>query len=655
MAMSTRNLESPGPGTPGGAAGETVPQRFLRVVERYPDQNAVLSRGAGGPFQPTTERQLLAEVATLAAGLARHEVARGDHVGLICDTRKEWLLLDLALLGLGAVDVPRGSDSTGDELAYILGHADCKLTCVEDAAQLAKLAGIKDRLPQLHTAFVLDPTDLDGDAAAAAASRGLRVVTIDDLRQAGEASEQPEARFRAAVAAGSGDDVATVIYTSGTTGEPKGVMLTHANFMYQIDAMPHSLPIGTDDTLLSVLPVWHSYERIIEYVGLCAGATIAYSKPLRDVMLADLVEANPTYFPTVPRIWEAVRAGVYRNVEAEGGVKAALFKFFIAVGALHGKMKMLLLGQLPRFTRRPRVLDMLAAILPLLLLTPFQLLGTVLVFKKITARLGKRFKAGVSGAGALPGYVDEFFAAAGIVVLEGYGLTEAAPVVSVRTLRRPVTGTVGPPLAGTEVKIVKENGEQAAPGERGVIHVRGPQIMRGYYKRVDDTATVISGEGWLDTGDIGTLTVDGQIRITGRAKDTVVLLGGENVEPEPIEELVRQSDYVEHVMVVGQDQRFLGALIVPNADHLAAFAAEQGLPRDDPAALLATDAVRNLIQGEVQSRVNAKNGFKSFERIARIALIQQPFEVGRELTHTLKMRRHVISDQYASRIAELFR
>ena len=650
MAMSTRNLASS-----DALPSETVPQRLLRVTERYPDHDAVLSKDADGTFQPTSFSSLLAEVAVLAAGLTERGVARGDHVGLICDTRKEWLLFDLALLGLGAVDVPRGSDSSAAEIVYILGHADCQITCVEDAAQLAKLAGIKDRLPQLHTAIVLDPAGIDNGATSEAVRRGLRVVTIDDLRHAGETSPQPTALFRTEVAKGSGDDVATIIYTSGTTGEPKGVMLTHANFIYQIDALPHSLPISADDTLLSVLPVWHSYERIIEYVGLCAGATIAYSKPIREVMLADLVATNPTYFPTVPRIWEAVRAGVYRNVEAQGGVKAALFKFFIAVGAAHSKMARLLLGRLPRFTHRPRLLDILAAILPLVLLTPVLLLGKVLVFKKISARLGTRFKAGVSGAGALPGYLDDFFGAAGILVLEGYGLTEAAPVVSIRLLRRPVSGTVGPPLAGTEVMIVKENGERAAAGERGVIHVRGPQLMRGYYKRVGDTATIISGEGWLDTGDIGTLTVDGQIKITGRAKDTIVLLGGENVEPEPIEDLIRQSEYIEHVMVVGQDQRFLGALIVPNADHLAAYATEHGLAGDDLAALLATDTVRKLIQSEVNARVNAKNGFKSFERIARVALLEQPFAVGAELTHTLKMRRHVISDQYESRITELFR
>lgn len=634
---------------------DTVSQRLLRVVETHGDAVAVLSKDEGGSFQPTGFPALLSEVAAVAAGLAANGVARGDHVGLICDTRKEWLLVDQALLGLGAVDVPRGSDSTADEIAYILDHADCKTTCVENAAQLAKLTGIKERLPQLGCAIVLDAAELDSAGRAAAKAQGLQVLTLDEVVRAGGEADKAESVFRAEAAQGKPEDLATIIYTSGTTGEPKGVMLTHRNFVYQIDAIPDSVAIGPDDLLLSVLPVWHSYERIIEYAALFSGAGIAYSKPIREVMLADLAAANPTFFPTVPRIWEGVRAGVYRNVEAEGGVKAALFKFFIAVGAAHSGLQRRLQGRNASFTVRPRALDVLTAVLPLALLTPLALLGKVLVFSKITARLGTRFKAGISGAGALPGYVDDFFAAAGILVLEGYGLTEAAPVVSVRKLDHPVSGTVGPPITGTEVKVLKEDGSRALPGERGVIHARGPQIMKGYYKRPGDTAAVLTADGWLDTGDIGTLTVNGEIRITGRAKDTVVLLGGENVEPEPIEDLVRQSEYIEHVMVVGQDQRFLGALVVPNVETVAPYAAEHGVSGGDLAALAASPEVQRLIQEEVQSRVNARNGFKSYERIARIALLDQPFAVGDQLTHTLKMRRHVISAQHEQRIADLFK
>ena len=634
---------------------DTLSQRLQRVCEQHAGSTALMSRGGdGGEFQSTTFSELWSEVAGVAAGLAANGVARGDHVGLISDTRREWLLIDLAVLALGAVDVPRGSDSTADELAYILEHADCAVAAVENAAQLAKIGGVKDRLPKLARTIVLDKTDLDSAALSQARNHGLEVVTLDDLVRSGTGRGDSEAFLSAESAKGKPDDLATIIYTSGTTGEPKGVMLTHANFVYQVDVIPEVLPLGPGDLLLSVLPVWHSYERVCEYAAVLSGAGLAFSKPIREVMLADLIAVNPTYFPSVPRVWEGVRAGVYRTVQAEGGVKAALFRFFVAVGAAHSSLARLLHGRVPRYQVRPRALDFLAAVLPLALLTPLALLGKVLVFKKITARLGTRFKAGISGAGALPGYVDEFFAAAGILVLEGYGLTETAPLVSVRPFHHPVTGTVGPPIAGTEVKIVKEGGGTALPGEQGVIHVRGPQVMKGYYKRVGDTAAILSADGWLDTGDLGTATVNGEISITGRAKDTIVLLGGENIEPEPIEDLVRQSEYVEHIMVVGQDQRLLGALVVPEVEAVKGYAAAHGVAGDDLAMLTTSPEIERLIQGEIQSRVNAKNGFKSFERIARVALIDRTFEAGNELTHTLKMRRHVIAERYAARIARLF-
>ena len=634
---------------------DTLSQRLQQVCEQHASSTALMSRGGdGGEFQSTTFSELWSEVAGVAAGLAANGVARGDHVGLISDTRREWLLIDLAVLALGAVDVPRGSDSTADELAYILEHADCAVAAVENAAQLAKLGRIKDRLPKLVRAIVLDKTDLDSAALSQARGHGLEVVTLHELVRIGTGRGDPEAFLRTESAKGRPDDLATIIYTSGTTGEPKGVMLTHANFVYQVDVIPEVLPLGPGDLLLSVLPVWHSYERVCEYAALFTGAGLAFSKPIRDVMLADLIAVNPTYFPSVPRVWEGVRAGVCRTVEAEGGVKAALFKFFVAVGAAHSSLACLLHGRVARYQVRPRALDILAAVVPLALLTPLALLGKVLVFKKITARLGTRFKAGISGAGALPGYVDDFFAAAGILVLEGYGLTEAAPLVSVRPFRHPVTGTVGPPISGTTVKIVKEDGSAALPGEQGVIHVRGPQVMNGYYKRVGDTAAVLSPDGWLDTGDLGTVTVNGEISITGRAKDTIVLLGGENIEPEPIEDLVRQSEFVEHIMVVGQDQRLLGALVVPEVEAVKGYAAAHGVAGDDLATLITSPEIERLIQGEIQSRVNAKNGFKSFERIARVALIDRSFEAGDELTHTLKMRRHVIAERHAARIARLF-
>jgi long-chain acyl-CoA synthetase len=286
---------------------------------------------------------------------------------------------------------------------------------------------------------------------------------------------------------------------------------------------------------------------------------------------------------------------------------------------------------------------------------PLRALGNMLVFSKIKARLGGRFRFSVSGGGALPPYVDTFFQAADILLLEGYGLTETAPVASVRTLRRPVVRTIGPTLAETQVKLLDpETGAEVGPGKKGVIYLKGPNIMKGYYKRPDKTAEVLSPDGWLNTGDLGRMTFKGELSIIGRTKETIVLLGGENVEPVPIESAILESEYIEQVMVVGQDQKFLAALCVPNQDAIEKFAEKQSISSTSKEALLENPQIHKLISDEINSRVSTERGFRLFEHVFRFALIPKRFETGRELTETLKMKRDVISKMYEKEIRELF-
>jgi len=432
-------------------------------------------------------------------------------------------------------------------------------------------------------------------------------------------------------------------------------MLNNRNYMHQIRAPHTPLDIRNTDIFLSVLPVWHSYERAIEYVAAFTGCSVAYSKLLSQVLIEDMGKVRPTIFPSVPRIWESVKRGILRNIDSESGVKRALAYFFIAVGTAHSKLKVRFRGLLPQFKPRSRFLDALVAFLPLLLLTPLNLLGQLLVFKKIKHRLGGRFRFGVSGAGALPPHVDEFFSAAGILLLEGYGLTESAPIISARDCRRPVPGTIGKPLPEVEAKVVDESGKVLGPGEKGVLHVRGPNIMVGYYKRPDLTAQAVSKDGWLNTGDLVMLTRQGEIKFMGRAKETIVLLGGENIEPTPIEDTICESEYVEQVMVVGHDQRCLGALVVPNMENLGKFAQQNGIAFQKPGDLLGNERVFRLIVDEIDSRVSPKRGFKLYERISKVALLPRPFEKGTEMTHTLKLKRDVIGSLYGRQITEMFK
>ncbi len=363
---------------------------------------------------------------------------------------------------------------------------------------------------------------------------------------------------------------------------------------------------------------------------------------------------QPHWFTSVPRIWESIKDSVYKSVRQSSAVKRAMFSVFIAIGEAHAYFRNMLLDRLPKFSPRSRAVDIGVAVIPFVLLSPLRALGDVLVFKKIKEKLGKRFIAGVSGGGALPPSVDKFFDALGILILEGYGLTETAPVLGVRLKNHPVSGTVGPIHRGTEIRIVDEHGNALPPGHKGVIQVRGPQVMLGYYKRPDLTAKILSADGWLDTGDLGMLTVHGEIKIVGRAKDTIVLRGGENIEPVPIEQRLGESAFIQQAVVLGQDQKYLAALIVPRQEALIAWAEENEIPFNDYPSLLDQPEVKELIDSEINSFVSMKNGFKPFERIFRFALLPDPFEPGRELSAKQEMKRFTINELYKKQIRELF-
>ncbi len=330
-----------------------------------------------------------------------------------------------------------------------------------------------------------------------------------------------------------------------------------------------------------------------------------------------------------------------------------LFHFFVWSGGLFAHLKNMLLGRIPRFGNRSRLLDKIAAFLPFLLLFPIKLIGDRLVFSAIKKKLGGRFRAGVSGGGSLPAAVDTFFQAAGITLLNGYGLTETGPVVAVRNFFRPIPLTLDV-FPETEIRIVDENGKDQPPNTKGLILARGPQLMNGYYKRPELTASIIDEEGWLNTGDLGVWTRDGEFDIRGRAKDTIVLSGGENLEPGPIESKLRESPYIEQAMVVGQDQKFLGALIVPDAKEIEHYIKANHVPYISRVDMLELPDVQELINSEIQDLVSAKNGFKLFERIYRFALIPRSFEIGRELSAKQEVKRHVINDIYAKEIRALF-
>ncbi|MCL2070033.1 MAG: AMP-binding protein [Treponema sp.] len=633
----------------------TLPGIIQKNLRENPDFVAQYSREGGGDFKPTSYTEMYREILAYAAGLREIGIKRGDHIGFISDNRKEWHITSFALHCLGAVDVPRGCDSMAAELAYILSFGDCSAAVLENEAQMAKILPLKSQMPQLKMFIIID-NDFD-KARYQADLSGITLHGYRDIMEKGKAlsAQGSDASIEAEIEKGQSDDIATIIFTSGTTGEPKGVMLSHGNILNQSANAYRMVDNRHGDKYLAVLPVWHSFERTINYVAFHRAGAVAYSKPIGKVMLEDCAAIKPQWLPAVPRLWEAVRAGIYRNVASGSKIKKGLFNFFVAVGTAHQLFKDMLLGRMPHFRLRIVPFDMLVSIIPFLLLTPLRLLGNLLVFRKIQAKLGGRLRAGISGGAALPGAVDKFFAAAGIVVLEGYGITEAAPVLAVRNRHRPVRETIGPCWVNMEMIIRDpETGMELPAGKKGLVCARGPQIMKGYYKKPEETKKVIDSEGWLDTGDIGMRTRKGEFKITGRAKDTIVLLGGENLEPAPIEDKIRDSEYIDHAIVLGQDQKYLAALVVPNFERIETYAKENSISYEDFENLVKLPEIRKLIQSEIVMQVNKKTGFRGFEMIYRSVVVPKAFQPGVELSGKQDYKRHVITKMYKKEIAELF-
>jgi long-chain acyl-CoA synthetase len=490
-------------------------------------------------------------------------------------------------------------------------------------------------------------------------SAGENVHTLDSLLADGaRRRSQGDTTAATRASAVQPDDLFTIIYTSGTTGVPKGVQLTHANICSQIANLPITLRPG--DRALAILPVWHSYERAFEMFCVSRGVAVHYTS-LRS-LAQDLATVRPTIMASAPRLWESLYLKILSNVQSAPPIKRSLFHLAYHTTRHVRRAQLFFRGQQLDIHGRGPVENLALAaahaIRWALSIIPSRILDAI-VLKKIRAIVGGEFRGTISGGGALQPHVDEFFNFIGIPVLEGYGMTETSPVLAVRTWDNLVIGTVGPPYPHTEIRIMDlHHGgvlypDPARPaggrGFRGEIHVRGPQVMKGYYKDPDNTARVLR-DGWMNTGDIGLVTHNDCLKILGRSKDTIVLLNGENIEPVPIEAQLAKSPLVDHCMVVGQDQKHLGALIVPSLDALRAA----GLDVADLPSAAASPEAAALVEADARSLVNHEQGFKPFERIATIRLVPKAFEVGDELTNTFKLKRHVIADRHTELLDGMF-
>ena len=635
----------------GRISAPNLASLFAEAGDRWGDSPAFSSRRPDGTFYSVSYRAWRDRSIALATALIELGVEARTHLAILSDNCFEWILADAAVQFCGAADVPRAADVTGEEIAYILTHADVEVAFVENATVLAKVLSVRDRLPRLRHFILMTSTE------GVAVAKGVH--SLRDLEIAGEELRgKGDRRVEERIAGVRPEDLYTIIYTSGTTGVPKGVQLSHASILSQVENLPFAL--GPKDRTLSILPVWHIYERVFEMLSVASGLH-AYYTTLRHLG-DDLKSVRPTIMASAPRLWEGLHHRILSTIQKAPLVRRALFHSARLSSHAVRRAEDFLRGRKVDPTGRhlpvSLALGAFHASLWLVFILPFLLLDAI-VLKKLRAIVGGCFRGTISGGGALPPHVDEFFNDIGIPVLEGYGLTESGTVLSVRTWDRLVIGTVGPAFPGTELRIIDpvtsailypdSSRRDLGRGLRGEIHARGPQLMSGYHKDPEKTSQVLR-DGWLATGDLGLVTFNDCIKIVGRCKETIVLLGGENVEPLPIESKLLESPLIDQCMVVGQDQKNLGLLVVPS---LTGFATA-GITMSDLETLASKPETKELIVGEVRRLVGAATGFKPFERIAAVEMLEKPFEVGEELTMTFKLKRHVIAEKYAKVIAEMF-
>ncbi|PPT06403.1 O-succinylbenzoic acid--CoA ligase [Geitlerinema sp. FC II] len=594
-------------------------------------------------------RKLWQQIRQFATGLQSLGIQLADEpprVALFAENSPRWLVADQGIIAAGAANVVRSSQADRDELLYIFQHSQSSGLVVEDLATLDKLRSATDdslKLNDTLTWVVLLSDETPPEEMP------FRVLNFTQLMEIGASGD-----FRSPAV--TRETLATLIYTSGTTGRPKGAMLTHGNFLHQINAFRSVFPPEPGDRALSILPSWHAYERTCEYYLLSQGCTLIYTS-IRHFK-QDLKQHKPHVMVGVPRLWESIYEGVQKTFRQQPPKKQKLANFFIDISERYIEAKHRSQG-LSLDATPPSKLQRLKAKAKKAALSPLHRLGSKLVYSKVRAATGGHVKYLISGGGSLARHIDTFFEVIGINLLVGYGLTETSPVLTVRRAWENLQGSSGLPVIDTEICIVNPETREVLPeGETGLVLARGPQIMKGYYRNPEATQKAIDPQGWFDTGDLGRLLPGKYLVLTGRAKDTIVLSNGENIEPQPIEDACVRSAYIDQIMVVGQDRKQLGALIVPNWEALTQWATEQGISVNaeaTPPVDIESDRVKKLFRGELNREVKNRPGYRADDRIGPFCLILEPFSIENgSMTQTLKIKRPVVRERYRDTIDKMF-
>jgi long-chain acyl-CoA synthetase len=613
----------PNPGDEIAGLPPTIAQLPFFVGGRFPRPD-LLGRCEGEKVVYTSSRDFIERIREIGLGLQELGLAPGDRVGLLSESRPDWLFADFAILASGGVTVPIYPTLAAEQVSFILRDSQASVVVVSTAAQLEKVVASAPTLPALRVIVATYATD--AELAEARQRAGPQVLTLTELSERGHTAIRQgwglARAFHDRAKQIRPDDLATIIYTSGTTGEPKGVMLTHGNLAANLKGVAELFDVNEKDTALSFLPLCHGFERMVAYVYLARGVSMIFAESI-DTIARNLRTVRPTVMTGVPRVFEKLRARVTASATEGGGVKAALFRWASRVAEERGAV-------LPEGGAPSPWLSLKSAI------------ADRAVFSKIREVLGGRLHFAASGSAPLGESLGRWFYGIGVPIIEGYGLTETSPVLTVTPLGRIRFGTVGPPLPDVELRIADD----------GEILARGPNVMQGYYLRPDETAAAIKN-GWFHTGDIGEIDEKGYLKITDRKKELLVTSGGKKIAPQPIEARLRAQPLVAEVVLLGDKRHFPAALVVPD---FAALASRIGMkwPGEitDTRSLLDRADVRALYNESIE-QVNAT--LAQFERIKKFHLLSRELtlEAG-ELTPTLKVKRRVIEEKYRAEIEALY-
>lgn len=619
---------------------------FLESCEQHRENTAFIYRVGEDEFKVTYEK-FFEDVLLLARAFKDSKVRKGDKVFFLSDNRYSWIVTDLALQALGAVSVPRGTDTPPSEIEFIVNHSESEFLVIETDSLYNEHQPLIKSL-KFKAVFVV--------AGAEKHSWFDKAASYSKLLENRDIEPRDIEWFKGLANNITPEDLLTIIYTSGTTGTPKGVMLSHANIMHNVRTLPPLIRLGADDVWVSILPTWHIFERTAEYIHVAKGSCLVYSS-IR-TFAADLESYKPTLVATVPRIWESLYSKINAALKKKDPKKAKIFNMLVRVSADYRRNARVLRDQLPVFEKRAwplRLADKTRALAAnILLFLPYQLAKKKLVL--VQEKFGGRLKGAISGGGSLPPYLDEWIDAIGIRIINAYGMTECSPGIAGRGFNCDVFGTIGPAVGETDLRIVDDQGEPVPNGVEGEIQVRGAQVSKGYYKNDEANATSFTPDGFLRTGDLGRLTLTGELVITGRAKEIIVLASGENVDPTNIEATLSMFPFVQDAVLVGQDKKGLGALIVPDLEKLREFVQEkynQVLGESEGA--LRDKQLLDRLRAEMNKLLNPKKGFKPYEKLQNIHFLDKEFTLGEELTNSFKKKRHVIERKYKDIINRLLK